>query len=87
MSEELATLKKIESLLKNLVKVSLSTAIEKHLTDERLWDLYTNTGKLTRGELERQSGFSGGKISGLWQAWEQAGLLIKEGKAYRKPFE
>jgi hypothetical protein len=57
------------------------------LTDDKLRQLYLGTGKLNRGQLERQTGFSAGKISGLWAQWEQAGLLVKSGKSFKKPFE
>jgi len=86
-SEELTTLRSIETLLRSLVKISLSETMSRLLTDEKLRDLYAGTGKLKREELEKETGFSGGKISGLWAQWEQAGLLIKDGKSYRKPFE
>jgi hypothetical protein len=86
-SEELATLQSIETLLRSLVKISLTETMSRLLTDEKLRDLYFGTGKLKREELEKRTGFSAGKISGLWAQWEQAGLLIKDGKSYRKPFE
>lgn len=87
MSHELQALRRIEALLQALVRISLSATISKFLTDDRLRDLYWNTGNMTRGKLERRTGFSAGKISGLWQQWEQAGLLIKSGQSYRRPFE
>lgn len=86
-SEEVATLRSIEGLLRSLVKISLTETMSRVLTDDRLRDLYSCTGKLKRGQLEKRTGFSAGKISGLWVQWEQAGLLIKDGKSYRKPFE
>jgi hypothetical protein len=86
-SEELATLNNIETLLRSLVRISLAETMARLLTDEKLRALYFGTGKLKRGELEKRTGFSAGKISGLWAQWEQAGLLIKDGKSYRKPFE
>jgi len=86
-SEELATLRSIETLLRALVKISLTETMSRLLTDERLRELYFGTGNLKREELEKRTGFSAGKISGLWAQWEQAGLLIKDGKSYRKPFE
>ena len=85
--EELTTLRSIETLMRSLVKISLTETMSRLLTDEKLRDLYFYTGKLRREELEKKTGFSAGKISGLWAQWEQAGLLTKEGKSYRKPFE
>jgi hypothetical protein len=86
-SEELTTLQSIESLLRSLVKISLTDTMSRLLTDEKLRELYFGTGNLKREELEKKTGFSAGKISGLWAQWEQAGLLTKTGKSYRKPFE
>ena len=86
-SDELAALQRIEALLRSLVKISLTDTMSQVLTDEKLRELYLGTGKLKREELEAKTGFSGGKISGLWAEWERIGLLIKDGKSYRKPFE
>jgi hypothetical protein len=87
MSEEIEALGRIEALLRSLVRISLTEPASRLLTDERLRDLYEGTGRLKRTELERKTGFSAGKISGLWAEWERAGLLVKDGKTYRKPFE
>lgn len=87
MSEELETLRRIESLLQLLLRVSLAEPMSRLLTDEKLRRLYSGTGRLKREELEKQTGFSAGKISGLWAQWEEAGLIVKSGKTYKKPFE
>ena len=87
MSDELKALRRIEALMQTLVKISLAEPMSRLLTDDTLRGLYEKTGKLKREQLEKQTGFSAGKISGLWSQWEQAGLLVKEGKTYRKPFE
>jgi hypothetical protein len=85
--EELATLRNIEMLLRSLIKISLSEPMSRLLTDDTLRTLYAGTGRLKREELQRRTGFSAGKISGLWAEWEEAGLLVKTGKSYTKPFE
>lgn len=87
MSEELDVLKHIEDLLRSLLRSSLSEPMSRLLTDENLRRLYWSTGNVKRQELERRTGFSAGKISGLWAQWEQAGILVKTGKSYRRPFE
>ncbi len=86
-SEELSVLRSIETLLRSLVKISLAESMSGLLTDDKLVDLYSGTGILKREELQKKTGFSAGKISGLWAEWERAGLLVKDGKSYRKPFE
>jgi hypothetical protein len=87
MSEELDTLRRIEGLLRSLVRISLAETMDRFLTDDKLRELYLDTGRLPRGELEKRTGFSAGKISGLWAQWESAGLLVRTGKSYGKPFE
>jgi hypothetical protein len=86
-AEELATLRSIEVLLRSLIKISLSEPMSRLLTEDSLRRLYAGTGRLKRKELQRRTGFSAGKISGLWAEWEEAGLLVKMGKSYKKPFE
>ncbi len=86
MSEELETLKRIETLLAALVKAKLSDEIGIRLKDPKRKPLYELTGKGTVRDLARKTGFSIGQISKVWQEWEQAGLLIKDGKQYKKVF-
>jgi len=84
--EELKILKRIEDLLSVLVKISLSEKLRSVRVDKQQRFLYENTGRLPVKELSRKTGFSAGKISGVWQEWEDAGLLIKDGKQYRRVF-
>ena len=87
MSNELEALLRIEKLLRSLVRISLAQPMKDLLATDELRELYLNTGKVKRHDLEKRTGFSAGKISGLWSQWEQAGLLIKDGKSFKKPFE
>jgi len=87
MSDELEALLRIEKLLRSLVRISLAEPMKGLLATDELRELYLNTGKLKRQDLEKRTGFSAGKISGLWSQWEQAGLLIKDGKSFKKPFD
>lgn len=84
MSEELQVLKRIEALVAALVKARLNSEIEARLKDPKRKQLYELTGKGTVRDLARKTGFSIGQISTIWQKWEQAGLLIKDGKQYKK---
>lgn len=86
MREELETLKRIEELLQVLVRASFSAIVKEELGDEKRKLLYKLTGKVSVKEIAKRTGFSAGKISGIWQEWEQAGLLIKDGKQYKKVF-
>ena len=87
MSKEpdtLVMLQRIESLLTVLVKIQLSDVLKEELADEEKKQLYTLTGKHGVTKLAKKTGFSAGKISGLWQRWEGLGLLVKKGKQYVK---
>ena len=84
MSEQLEVLQRIEKHLAVLVRIALADAIKTHLSDKRHRLLYDLTGSVPRTQLEKRTKFSAGKISALWQEWEEAGLLIKDGKQYSK---
>ncbi len=78
------TLRRIEALLEVLAKNALADKLAKIYKDKKLAFLFENTGSIPRPEHERRTGFSGGKISGLWNQWEREGLLVKDGKSYRR---
>jgi hypothetical protein len=86
MSEELRTLKRIELLLEIMVKAAVADKLSKIFKEKKYAFLYENTGSLPRPELEKKTGFSAGKISGLWSQWEREGLMVKDGKSYRRVF-
>ena len=83
-SEIFPVLKRIEELLTALTKATLSDSIEKHLADPKHRILYEGAGKVPVKELAKKTKFSVGKISNLWKEWAQAGLLVKDGKSYRR---
>jgi len=84
LKEEVGYLKRIVELLTVLAKAQLSDVVKSQLKDKRHRQLYELTGQLSIRELSRRTGFSIGKISGIWQQWEQVGLLIKDGSQYKK---
>ena len=74
-------------LLAVIAKAMLRTTIESMLTDKRQRHLYELTGKhIPVNELTKRVGLGAGTISRSWQQWEEAGLVIKEGKSYRRVF-
>jgi hypothetical protein len=75
---------RLEELLTALARAALQETLKNILKDKKNKIVYENTGKLSVKELAKSTGFSAGKISGLWQEWEQAGLLIKKGKYYKR---
>lgn len=82
----LDTLDRIEDLVRAIGKAVLAPTIDSELADKKNRQVYDGIGKYTGAELAKKTGFSTGKISGLLQRWEAAGLLIKDGNKYRKLF-
>jgi hypothetical protein len=80
------SISRIELLLGVLVRLRLSDAMESELKDATKRKLYDRTGDEAIGKLSTELGMSAGKISGIWQSWEQKGLLVKEGGRYRRVF-
>jgi DNA invertase Pin-like site-specific DNA recombinase len=74
-------IKKIRKMMEFLVKEKISEKINKLNKDEK--KVYEFTGKKVR-EIVKITGFSAGKISTIWKNLESTGLLIKEGKEYKK---
>jgi hypothetical protein len=76
-------LQRIEELLNALLKVQLAPMLEKELSDATKAKLYKATGQCGVVEMSKKLKRSTGWISGIWQHWEQIGLIVKDGKAYR----
>ena len=78
-----ASLNRIEVLIGAIARVALSEPLSEIVADSKLRLPYEQAGRIARPELERRTGFSGGKISGLWKQWEAEGLMVKDGRSYR----
>jgi hypothetical protein len=78
---------RLTELVEALARMKLAEMLEKELHDNNEKKLYEFTGKKPVKELAKMTEFSVGKISGLWQEWATKGLLVKDGKSYRKLFE
>lgn len=82
-----ALLTRTSELLTVLAKIQLSEVLEAELADPKKRKLYDLTGgPHPRPTIESKVGMSGGAISGHWKRWEQLGLLVKDGKSYRRIF-
>ena len=80
-----ALLRRTNDLLQILVKVQLRAVIEAELSDPKKRMLYGLTGEsLPVTKIAERVGLATGTISRTWQHWEDVGLLIKEGKSYRR---
>ncbi len=77
-------LHRIEKLLIALLKKQLSNIIENELSDPKIKILYNMTGKYTAREIVKKTDLSLGAISKIWKKWENLGLIIKDGKKYKK---
>ncbi len=84
ISEELKALRRIEELLTVLTKAVIGSRLGEILKKKNYRTLYERTGELGIIELSKKTRFSTGKISGIWKEWEQFGIVVKEGKSYRK---
>ena len=78
-----ASLKRIEVLIGAIARVALWEELSEIMADSKLRLVYEGAGRIARPEIERRTGFSGGKISRLWKQWEAKGLMVKDGKSYR----
>jgi len=75
-------IKKIREMMELLVKQKISGKLNKLSADEK--KVYELTGSEKRSLIESKTGFAAGKISKIWIRLEEEGLLVKEGKSYRK---
>jgi len=83
-TEVLTCLRRIEDLLVALLKREVSDVLEKELSDDNMRKIYALTGECTARELSEETGLGIATISRVWQRWENLGLIVKEGKKYRK---
>ncbi|MEK6963930.1 MAG: hypothetical protein AABX70_05870 [Nanoarchaeota archaeon] len=75
-------IKKIREMLEFLVKQKISERVS-HLTgtEKKVYDL---TGIKGQSELVKTLNVAPNTISNVWKKLESEGMLIKEGKKYRK---
>lgn len=78
-------LQRTNDLLLILVKMQLRAVIEAELSDPKKKALYNLTGSaMPVKKISQEVGMATGTISTTWQHWEAVGLLIKDGKSYRR---
>lgn len=72
-------------LLTTVAKVLMAPLLERELAEPKLAKLYDLTGKdLAVTALAKRLGMSSKTISVAWQRWERLGIVVKDGKRYRK---
>lgn len=83
-NDVLTALKRIEELLLVIAKTGLAERLSEIFEDKQHRFIFENVGRLPVKILAKKSGLSAGTISNLWRHWEQSGLLVKDGKQYRR---
>lgn len=73
---------RIEQLDRAMLRAMLSEKLDKIRADKVLRRIYDLTGRSDVKTIARRAGVSTGKVSGIWQTWEDAGLVAKHGKSY-----
>jgi len=84
MTDELKIQKRILELLEVLVKSKLSENIKQETEDPKRKLLYELTGKANIKTIVQRTGFSAGKVSGIWKKWESTGILKRDGQSYSR---
>jgi DNA-binding MarR family transcriptional regulator len=77
-------LTRIEQLLVALLRAATSQKIAEIREDKTLRLIHSLTGAAGVNEIAKRAKVSTGKVSGIWQSWEEEGLITKEGKSFRK---
>ncbi len=88
ISEELEnTLKNIEKHLETLVRLQVESVSQQVLDNETEKKAYDLTGVMKRNEICKKLHISPNKLTELRNRWLEVGLLIKDGKNFRKVLE
>lgn len=76
---------RIDQTLMGILKALLTDQVKEIRSNQTLSRIYdmTGTGK-TVGEIAKKAKISTGKVSGIWKAWEDSGLIVKSGKSFKK---
>ena len=75
-------IKKIREMMEFLVKQKISDKLKKLSETER--KIYELTGKKGHTEMFKTLKVAPNTVSKVWQNLENEGLLVKDGKGYRK---
>jgi Fic family protein len=78
-------LERTNELVEVLVRAAMEPKLRGELATEKSRELYKLTGgTLPVKGIAARLGLSVGTISRTWQRWEELGLLVKDGKRYRR---
>ncbi|MCH8151782.1 MAG: hypothetical protein IH830_05360 [Planctomycetes bacterium] len=80
----LASLRRIEDLLRTITKAQLAPIIQRELCDDKTQQLYELTGTMAQKDICKALSRSASTVSDTWKRWERLGLLTKDRGHYRK---
>lgn len=78
--------KRIVELLEALVKIEINEVITEKISDPLVNEVYELTGEKNTKEISKSIGISTGKVSMIWKDLEKRGLILKDGREYKKVF-
>ncbi len=84
LAEVVRKLDRIEQLLVLVTKAQLASLLKEEFSDPRMARLYQLTGSHGQREIKKELNMSANTISEAWKRWETLGLLVKDGKEYRR---
>jgi hypothetical protein len=79
-----AVLERIVELLEASVRLQMGPVLEREVSDQKMRQLYDATGIMTATDLAKRFHVSATTVCAAWKRWEEAGLLVKHGKSFRK---
>lgn len=80
-------LRRNNELLVLIAKLMMAPTLQLELAEPKHRELYNHTGKKSQAEVAKKLKMSATTVSQLWRRWEEIGLLIKDGKRYRRVFD
>jgi len=75
---------RVEQLLRGILRRSASALLSQIRADKKLRRIYELTGTKDVRSIAKVTKCSLGKISRIWQSWEDEGLIVRQGKSYKK---
>lgn len=81
------SLKNIEKHLEALVRFSYAQAKRQAFSDKTEEEIFELTGVKGQTEIRKEFHISPNTLSDLWSKWYEMGLLVKDGKGYKKTIE
>lgn len=75
---------RVEELLRAIARAQFAPILQVELQDDKLAALYDMTGSTTAADAKKKLSIGTTKVVEAWKRWERLGLIVKDGKTYRK---